>query len=147
MRTFNLFPILLVSGILACGKSEVKPVDLYKEDICAYCKMAISDRMFAGEIVKEDGEAFKFDDLGCLRAFVRKEGGPKGMRLFFRAMEKDEWIKAESATLVKATMIQSPMGSGMIAFSERKNAEDFAKRHGGQLVALDDFLKEKSFHE
>jgi copper chaperone NosL len=147
MKVFKLFLFLLAMAIFGCKKAEVKPVDLYPEDICAHCKMAISNRAFAGEIVKEDGETLKFDDLGCLRAAMKNEEVPRGAHLFVRAMEKEEWLKAEDATLVKSSMIQTPMGSGMIAFADRKNAENFVKQHGGEIVSLETFLKGKSFHE
>ena len=147
MKALKIWFPLVALIVFGCRKTEVKPVDILPEDLCAFCKMAISDKMFAGEIVKEDGEAVKFDDLGCLRAYARKEGGPKGMHLFFRSMEKDEWIKAEQAVLVKTPLIKTPMGSGLIAFEEKKNADAFTKQHGGQLVAFDEYLKGKSFHE
>jgi len=146
MRNFNPV-IILTLGLLACGRKEIKPVDLYPEDICSYCKMAISEKMFAGEIVRDDGEVWKFDDLGCLRAHMKSERGQERLHLFFRVMEKQDWVKGEDATLVKSDMIKTPMGSGMIAFAEKKHAEDFVRQHGGKIIALEEFLKGQGFHE
>jgi copper chaperone NosL len=147
MRSVKGIALLAALGVLACGRSEVKPVDLYPEDLCAHCKMAISVKAFAGEVVKEDGEVLKFDDLGCLRAAMGQAQVARGAHLFVRVMEKEGWVKAAEATIVKAVIIQTPMGSGLIAFAERREAENFVKQHGGEILSLDEFLKGRGFHE
>jgi copper chaperone NosL len=58
--------IFCALSLAACGNAASEPVDLAEEDMCAFCKMAISERRYAAEFLNRDGDAFKFDDVGCL---------------------------------------------------------------------------------
>ncbi len=70
-----LLALLLTTLVLfggACASSAFDPVELYPEDMCSRCKMAISDKRFAGEILSGDGSVRKFDDLGCMFGVLRE---------------------------------------------------------------------------
>lgn len=111
-----------------CGASGVRPVEIFPEDNCAQCRMAVSDERFASEIISDDGEAFKFDDLGCMLKFRTKRNDVRIAGIFLKDYETKEWIPYERATLIE-TDVETPMGSGKVAFANSGKANEFQKQH------------------
>lgn len=117
---------LVLSG---CGPKEIKPVDIYPEDMCARCRMAVSDQRFASEIISDKGEVFKFDDIGCLEEFYKMK--PRTLTVsavFYKDYATRSWVAAERATVVE-TGIMTPMSSGKVAFADSSAAEKFRIEH------------------
>lgn len=113
--------------LFACGPSEIKPVDIYSEDMCSQCRMAISEPVFASEIITTDGGVFKFDDLGCLEKFQEKSGELKIAATFVKDYETKNWLLYEHSTIVQ-TSLQTPMGSGKVAFADPAQAREYREK-------------------
>lgn len=113
-----------VSG---CGSSEIKPVDIYPEDMCSHCRMAISDQRFAAEIISVPGEVFKFDDLGCMERYQEKMSNLKTAAKFVKDYEQKIWIPVERSTIVR-TSIKTPMSSGLVALADSSQAQEYLRR-------------------
>lgn len=113
--------------LFACGNSEIKPVDIYPEDMCSQCRMAISEPAFASEIITTDEEVFKFDDLGCLEKFKEKSGERKIVAAFVKDYETKNWLPYEHSTIVR-TSLQTPMGSGKAAFADSVQAQKYLEK-------------------
>lgn len=113
--------------LFACGPSEIKPVDIYPEDMCSQCRMAISEPVFASEIITTDGGVFKFDDLGCLEKFQEKSGELKIAATFVKDYETKNWLLYEHSTIVQ-TSLQTPMGSGKVAFADPAQAREYREK-------------------
>jgi len=109
-----------------CTGGEIHPVELYPEDMCAACRMAISDARFASEIVETDGTVRKFDDIGCLLKFREKARDPEIAAIFLKDYETLAWIPYEKSTIVE-TGIATPMASGRVAFAGNERAGEFAR--------------------
>ncbi len=120
-------PTAAVLVALACGPSEVKPVDIFPEDICSHCRMAISDQRFAAEIIDTEGGASKFDDIACMLNFMVGHQELKTKALFVKDFETRQWIPYAKAVLLD-TDVRTPMGSGKIAFADAGRARDFQTR-------------------
>ncbi len=137
MRMQQLFLPILFAIVLygtACISSPLAPVEVYPEDVCTRCKMAISDKRFAGEILVEVGVARKFDDLGCLLKDMRDRAARDEPPAFAVDFEKREWVNMKKAYYVRSGRISTPMGSGLIAFKNRSDAEQAAAKYGGQVL-------------
>ncbi len=130
--------MLLVMGLLlgGCTEGRPEPVPLQlNEDMCAFCRMAISEKQFAAEFINADGEVFKFDDIGCLIHYVRMTKQRDTARAFFvNDYHRRHWLPAERAFFVYAPELRTPMGSHLVAFEERRAAEAFAQQHRGQVL-------------
>ena len=124
----KLFPAALAWLVVACGPSELKPVDLYPEDICSACRMAISDESFAAEIITASQEIFKFDDIGCMERFRQQSTGLKIAVIFVKDYESKSWMPYALSVIVR-TGIKTPMGSGKAAFPDSAKAAAFATKH------------------
>ncbi len=111
-----------------CGSSEMKPVDIFPEDNCSDCRMAISNESFAAEIIDDGNEVFKFDDLGCMEHFRKNSPALSIRALFVKDYESRSWIPYEKSTIVQ-TGVRTPMGSGKVAFMSSAKAKEFADKH------------------
>ncbi|HEX4947491.1 MAG TPA: nitrous oxide reductase accessory protein NosL, partial [Blastocatellia bacterium] len=101
--------ILLSLTFSACREAEIKPVDIAAEDVCTHCKMAISEKQFASEIITTDGDALKFDDIGCMQDYLKEKPDTKIAAHFFMNYETKTWLKGSAAHFVKSKEITSPM--------------------------------------
>jgi copper chaperone NosL len=120
--------ILSMIIAVSCGTSEIKPVDIYPEDMCAHCRMAVSDQRFAAEIISETREVFKFDDIGCMEGFQKHNASTKIAAQFVKDYETKNWMPLDRATIVE-TGVFTPMGSGKVAFADGVKAKEFMERH------------------
>jgi copper chaperone NosL len=104
--------------------------------------MAISERRYAAELVAPDGEAAKFDELGCLLRYLEGAGSRDWRGGFFVVdVETGEWLHAGEAFFVRSREFKTPMGGGIIAFRERHRAEASSRRHGGELLGFEELIR------
>jgi len=126
MSGFTAF--LALSFIFGCGGTELKPVDLFPEDECALCRMAVSDHRFASEILIDDGSALKFDDLSCQKEYRDARGDGKTRAIFVKDYDSKEWIPFDKAVIVQTGM-HTPMGSGLVAVKSSERAEQIENQY------------------
>ena len=121
------FTILLLLAFHGCNSSEIQPVDIYPEDMCSQCRMAISDQSFAAEIITEAEEVYKFDDIGCMEKFKEKSGELKIAARFVKNYATKNWIPYARSTIVQ-TGLKTPMSSGKVAFDDSIKAKEFLEK-------------------
>jgi copper chaperone NosL len=122
---------LLFALLAACSSIEVQPVAIEDSDMCSFCKMAISEKQFAAEIVSED-TVLKFDDVGCLLRYRQAAGEKlKPFAVFVTDHDSKQWINVDRASFVRSKIIKTPMGSGIVAYSDPAKA-------GSEVIAFND---------
>ena len=115
--------LFLMASFAACGdKPQTGPVEVhYGEDVCERCRMIISDQRFAAQYVTKKGEAKKFDDIGCLAAELKTDGGEDlASGIYVADFASGGWIDARKAHYLKSADIASPMGYGIAAFGSEE---------------------------
>ena len=123
---------LLWAAVLlaACSSEAVKPVELEASDMCSFCRMAISERRFAAEIIDQDDNALKFDDIGCMLHYQQAAGDKlKPAAVFVTDVDARQWLPAADAFFVRTASVKTPMGSGIVAYSDPEKAGSFAVRY------------------
>jgi len=99
-----------------CGGGAPEPVAIdLDRDTCASCRMVISSRATAAEIVRTGDEPRLFDDLACLRDGIKAQAPPPDAVVFVVDHATGEWFRAERAIFTEVPGLQTPMGSGIIA--------------------------------
>ncbi len=141
MGRFKLIFVLFLLAFAACREAEIKPVDIAAEDVCAHCKMAISEKQFASELITTDGDALKFDDIGCMQDYLKEKPDTKIAAQFFIEYDTRRWLKGNAATFVKSKEITSPMGGGIIAFENDTKAKTAAAEFSGQVLSFTELMK------
>lgn len=105
-------------------------------DACDECKMIISDGVYAGQVRNVNESYSKFDDIGCLVAFMKKH---RPTNVWVADFSTGQWIKAETARFVKSAKIKTPMASGIVAFAD----EASAAKSGTSALGWQDLISEK----
>ena len=121
LRSATLLPILLVA---ACGGSAdgPAPVDT-KNDACAWCRMSVSDLRFAAQLTAPGHEPKLFDDAGCLRDWLKTPREEAPWTAWVADFRTKEWVKAKDALFVRSSSVQTPMSSGLLAFSSASSRD------------------------
>ena len=118
---------LLFMMAVTCGTPEHQPAQIHPEDICAYCSMAISDARFAAQLLTVDKKNEKFDDIGCLLAYMNQNiSGQPPLKVYCADYRTKEWIDGHKAFFVISSDVHTPMASGIVSFVKFAAAQDFA---------------------
>lgn len=134
--------LLIALVALVLGGCEPGPIEIrYGEDECAACRMRITDRRFASQLVLRTGKAYPFDAIECLIGFSeRGELAEDAVHSRWVAdfAHPGSLIDVRTARWLRTEAVRSPMGLGVLAFAD---AEDLARAratHGGHEVTWSD---------
>lgn len=139
MKYFRAFiigcGIAAVIGLAQCQRRAIEPIAIESNDMCSFCRMSISEKRYAAELIDEQGEVFKFDDIGCMANFIKqKKNNATVQGTFVMDFDRREWLKAETAFYVRSSELRTPMNGGIVAFKDQSSAEvAIAKYHGTKL--------------
>jgi copper chaperone NosL len=123
---------ITVLAAFGCGQTAIKPVELSAGDMCSFCKMAISEKRYACELVNRFGDATKFDDIGCMKNYILKEH-PEPSTIFVVDFSSKQWIDAKHAFYVHSSQLQTPMAGATAAFASQEDAQNAAKKYHGEI--------------
>lgn len=138
---FRLCVIVVLTLLAGCQTNTTEPVALAPEDMCSFCRMAISEKRYAAELLDSEGRAFKFDDIGCMGNFVnRSQPNAKVTAYFVMDFDERVWIKAEAAYYVRSSEITTPMNGGVIAFQTESKAQQAGEKYNGTVQRFNEVL-------
>lgn len=132
--------LLLLTG---CNSKSRGPVPIEADDTCASCRMAISERRYAAELVDRDNTVYKFDDIACMLRFARGHALPSSSVNFYVTDYKTgkDWIDARHSYFAGLkTSVSSPMGSGIVAFRNASDAEQVVGNKFGHALTFEELL-------
>ena len=125
MRGFShLFFLLLTLAFLASGCGEKRQKGGFEavhwdRDMCERCKMVVSERKFAAEVVDpKTDKVYKFDDLGCAVLWLEEEKIPwaKEAKIWVTDAKTGKWLDARKALYTDDSI--TPMAYGIAAYDE-----------------------------
>ena len=132
---------IAVTVFANCQKRTAEPVALAPEDMCSHCRMAISEKQYAAELIDSEGTAFKFDDIGCMVHFLKSAKNKTTIAAsFVMEFSERQWIKADDAFYVRSSEFTTPMNGGIVAFRTEAKAQEAANKYNGTLLRLKDVL-------
>ena len=123
MRKFNLL-LSLFALMIAFGACEKKPAGgvakmHWDRDMCERCKMAVSERKYAVQIINpKNDKSYKFDDIGCAVLWLDEEhiAWSKSAIIWITDAKTGEWIDAKTAIYTDDSI--TPMAFGFAAFTK-----------------------------
>lgn len=125
------FIMIAAVALSGCGKKEYKPVAINPAvDKCEVCHMLIADDYNATEIILKDGKPLKFDDIGDMYVWLKKNGTDTVGAKFVRDYNTKDWIQLENATFVYDKTNKTPMAFGVYSFKNEQAADAFIKEKG-----------------
>lgn len=135
---------LAVAALLiasACAGAPARPVAIdLSHDACASCRMIISSRATAAEIVAPGEEPRLFDDFGCLRKGLTDSPAPADAVIFVADHLTGDWLRAEAAVFTEVPTLHTPMGSGLIAHRDAAERDRDGAARGGRAVEWQDVV-------
>jgi copper chaperone NosL len=117
MKLVHLALTLVLLTGTGCGAAKPFPIDLGHEP-CDHCHMTLADRRYTAELVTRTGRQFRFDDIGCLAAFLADSGArlAAGSHAWVSDyLHPDTWLPADSARYLRSPATHTPMASGLLA--------------------------------
>lgn len=133
--------VLLFGGSTrpSVGPEEIQ----YGREACARCHMRFGTKGFAGERRGRDGRLEKFDDLACLLQAIAS-AHEETTEAWVEDHDRGGWVPLASAVFVRGGMLNTPMGSGLVAFKDRAAAERLARAAIARVTPLEDLLRDRS---
>jgi nitrous oxide reductase accessory protein NosL len=124
MKRFKVLFVLMLLPFFAFTGCEKKPVGAVEQmhwdrDMCERCKMAISERKFAVQIIDpQSGKSYKFDDIGCAVLWMDEEKIPWREKaiIWITDAKNGRWIDARKAKYTEDAI--TPMAFGFAAYTE-----------------------------
>jgi copper chaperone NosL len=136
-----MISVVATSAMLACTGGPPEPVEIVlNEANCSHCRMAVSQREFAAEVVTVSGSVDTFDDIGCLGIWVKEHQPPESAGLFVVDHDTGEWVDAREAFFVLSKKLPTPMSSGLAAFKTEESARAAAERLEGKVILWETVL-------
>jgi nitrous oxide reductase accessory protein NosL len=111
----------------------------WDRDMCERCKMAISERKYAVQVIDPTThKVYKFDDIGCAVLWFDEEHIPwkDQAKIWITDAKTGEWIDARTAKYTDDSI--TPMAYGFAAFTDKT----FPKGH---MERTYDYVVEKIF--
>lgn len=136
----NALYILIVGFFFSCNSKGPVPLVLNSDD-CSSCKMQIADGRFGAEIITTKGRVYKFDDVFCLKKYLKDNPTMEVENFFINDYSKDnELIDATTAFYSMGGSINSPMHGNIIATASEENADKFSAEFQSQKANWSEVL-------
>jgi copper chaperone NosL len=109
LSTFLLCAAFILFQSCLSEKIE-KPIELHWDrDSCSNCRMVISDKRFAAQVIGENNQVYKFDDIGCAVHWINSNSKQAIRSVWVKDISGEKWLNAKTAFWEKVE-IHSPMG-------------------------------------
>lgn len=137
----NALYILIVGFFFSCNSKGPKLIVLNTDD-CSSCKMQIADGKFGAEIITTKGRVYKFDDIFCMKKYLKDNTSTEVKNYYVHDYSKDNiLIDATTAFYSQGGSINSPMHGNIIATSSQAEADKFATEFQSQKASWSEILE------
>lgn len=131
----SLAGLLLAAAAVACAAKDPAPAALdASAETCRSCRMPVSDRRLAAQLAAPGEEAVFFDDIGCLRDYLKARPAAPNAVAYVAEHRTGSWIRSTAAVYSRCPGLATPMGSHLIAHSDALSRDADASAAG--CVAL-----------
>ncbi len=146
MRNFfklaTIFFLFILAFSCSTGSRNDQPPNIrFGADPCDECRMIINEARYAAAIVTTDEQVHLFDDIGCMVNYLKKHSEPVA-RYWVVDFNSENWLNATKAVFVKNKDFPTPMGYGIVAFSDTTTAENFIRLHRGEQLKFSELRKQ-----
>lgn len=129
--------LLLTAAVtLGCAAPAPRPIG-YGTEPCAHCHMTIDDARFAAELVTRKGRVAVFDDPTCLATYYAAGTTPPAevaLLVVYDFVTPDSALDAATAIYLRTDRVSTPMGGGIIALRNAREADSVRTALGGEVL-------------
>ncbi|MCK8515835.1 nitrous oxide reductase accessory protein NosL [Methylonatrum kenyense] len=153
-QLLHLMAALPILGLAACrggqetSSDDCSPLLLTEDHDCALCGMSVTHHTGPkGQACLRDGRVLPFCSVTDMLSWAwqpESANAVRGLRVHdlsrtdWDQPSEDAWMDAVEAVYVVGHGRRGAMGHSPAPFSSRADAERFASRHGGRLLAFDE---------
>lgn len=133
--------LLVALALAGCSGGDGPRPLVLGEDSCDFCRMAITDARYGGQVRTSTGRVHTFDAVECLAGFVASAGDTARLAgTWVSNFEGGPMLDARDAVYLQGGSLHSPMGRQLTAFAPDRDAAELTARYGGAVVHWDDVL-------
>ena len=115
--------LVFACGLVLVGCTQGPRPVIRGTDVCAQCRMTITDMQFASQLVTARGKQHPFDSIECLAWYLDQHPAEEGATLWVTDYASPEtFIEAHGAVYVHGPDVMSPMAANLAAFSDLETA-------------------------
>ena len=138
----GLVALAVIAAIVFWPARPSGPTPLhFGRDTCARCRMQLTHPGFGGELSDDQKQLLTYDDVGCLLQGMW--GQHREVVAWVEDHDSARLLPITSAVFVRNSRVATPMNYGVLAFSDDAAAKKFAASEGGEVVTLEQLLKDK----
>ncbi len=127
--------------LLACGAPGPRPLKV-NEDMCAYCRMTITEAPFAAQLTTVQGRQYLFDDISCMAGYRNENGDLKYDKFYVSDVcNSSVFINVEEATFLHSEDFRSPMGGNIGGFANQDSAALYQSKYNASPTTWADLIK------
>jgi len=136
--------IMLLSSLFLNACTSVPEAIKYGNDSCHFCKMTITDRRYGAEILTFKGRVYKYDELSCMLANISDASFDKStiQEYFITDFCGHRLNPAKQCQFLKSSVLRSPMGGNIIAFSSSDSLRVYQTKLDGEIVEWNKLINE-----
>ena len=129
--------LALVLALTGCAGAP-GPEELVKgRDLCALCRMPVSDPRFAAQIIAPGELPRFFDDPGCFAEFVKSGQVKESDAAAWVADHRTRgWVRANRAVYTLVPVLTTPMNHHLLAHETAASRDADPEAKGGQPMSL-----------
>lgn len=121
--------------IQSCGEPGPKPINLHT-DVCAFCKMSISNPKFATQLTTTKGRHYVFDDIVCMVGYAQdNQDLPIGQYYVADFCDPSRFIPSTEITLIRSDSLRSPMAGNIAGFASPDSAQYYQTQYSAGAVS------------
>jgi len=131
----NLRWLGLCLALASCGNDSAPEELVEGRDLCASCRMPVSDRRFAAQITAPGELPLFFDETGCLGEFVKGRQVKAPAAIAWVADHRTKaWVRADRAVYTRVPTLETPMNHKLLAHESAASRDADPDSRGGRPV-------------
>lgn len=122
-------------ALAACQPSGGPRPLIVGEDSCDFCRMAISDTRYGGEVRTRTGRLVTFDAVECLAGYVAAAGDTARLAgIWVADFNGGGMVPAAEARYLMGGSLHSPMGRQITSFAGSASPSELLRAYGGEVL-------------
>lgn len=135
-RRLSLVRTLIALALAGACSAAQSPRDfVLGDDACGFCRMAITDARFGGEVRTAAGRLLTFDAVECLAGYVAEHRGDSLSDIWVADYTTGKFTRASEAWFVLGGTVESPMGRELSSFAPSITREALRDRYRGEVLS------------
>lgn len=134
-KRWAVYFALFLMGCNAYQDGDI-PEMRYGQDLCSECRMTLVDPKYASVLVTKDGEILKFDDIGCMALFEKKNQIQSAWAWVHDGIT-ESWIERSKAYYVWDEKLATPMGFHLMALASEEALKKYLDENDAKQVRFD----------